>query len=483
MSGLPAVMHHIRSPAGNTVGTKGVEIATPGERLEHSVFILTGTAEDEITSHCRNSLRQTAQIQFPCGLMRVIDNRGFYTSRSIAFGYRRLMDSGRVAPSEYQIAGEYRRCAVYCLLGALGIVILTSVLQTPRDGRPLASVMFASSVVLVLGAFRWRIRVDQNGVWWRRLIGWKHWPWAAFESGEIEKALGERAYIRRSEPWWSRKLGFDFLDEEAKGQIIEILDTHWRSPKPAEIPDALEIGWRLFSKLSFAPDGIRVGKKSAAQIYRWDDVISVRIERPDHSRSDFKRMRIVLPDRTLDFGVARHNGVTTTSWSAATAEVLAGIVLRYAAPERVTIISHTGPPKSEEEAMARVEIAREILKDSKGGIIICSLMLLFQIVLMISIAISIRSWTSRLIWIATTSLVVIAGIVLIRYLQRLLGQKLEKAQAQLAEFRGATTDDAPAAQRTSRKSAAPSPSGNSSIPPTPMPSRSAPPAAGSSRRG
>jgi hypothetical protein len=75
--------------------------------------------------------------------------------------------------------------------------------------------LVVSVAIGAIGVVRWRLKVDDRGIWRRRLLGWDFWPRKAFEEGRVlEGEDASTSYIFRDKPFWARKLSVDLLAED-----------------------------------------------------------------------------------------------------------------------------------------------------------------------------------------------------------------------------------------------------------------------------
>ena len=204
-------------------------------------------------------------------------------------------------PALLRLAPEWRRVGVYLLVGYAAIVGTSVWVKTLDAYKGSWNYLVIVSCVLAVpcigGAvllFRQVLRIDQQGIWRRRMFRWDMWPWAAFASGAIRQADLQVSFVFSAKPWWYRYLHLTYLapaDREAvAGRIHQI----WRPP-PLNLPDRMSIEYGIGHRLTVSPDGIRVSRwRRVDQTYPWSDVKHVAVSRLDHSRRDFHRLKIVL---------------------------------------------------------------------------------------------------------------------------------------------------------------------------------------------
>src|ERR1700678_3650785 len=85
-------------------------------------------------------------------------------------------------PLVFPFMVEIRRSAVYVLVGVVLIPLIRWWLRDFLPYRGVADLVFGVVLVVLvavgaIGVLRWRLKVDDQGIWRRRLIGWDLWPW------------------------------------------------------------------------------------------------------------------------------------------------------------------------------------------------------------------------------------------------------------------------------------------------------------------
>lgn len=160
-------------------------------------------------------------------------------------------DSGKgiALETSLRLGAQYRRCCWYLLLGSWLIVGLALMLRRQlglpqTDGSSLAAglALPALSLLLLLTAESWRMRIDSSGISRRRWWFWSTWPWEAFRAGRISRNFqsGRYVYICSDRPWGDRRLHFDWLADDDRTIVDQLcrqvlLSATKRSMTPAEI--------------------------------------------------------------------------------------------------------------------------------------------------------------------------------------------------------------------------------------------------------
>jgi hypothetical protein len=262
-------------------------------------------------------------------------------------------------PLVFKMRPELRRSAVYV---SIGFVLIAAVRWGLRDFFPrteagpwIPLIILALVALAPLAVLRWRLRLDSSGIARRRLIRWDFWPWDAFEQGKVRDAeAASTTYILPEKPFWARKLSLELLEDADRARVEAIID-QLRVRPALDLPDELALRYGFRKEALIAPAGLLLRNRTEETRYGWNDVRALRIRRHDHLRRDFKSLEIVLPDRVVAFSVHLHNGQLIRSWSATggcatpTAEVLAAVLERSIAVERVQIVSLSEAPRTVDE--------------------------------------------------------------------------------------------------------------------------------------
>ncbi|MCH7687153.1 MAG: hypothetical protein IH899_10810, partial [Planctomycetes bacterium] len=158
-----------------------------------------------------------------------------------------------IEPREFRVAAVYRYLFLAYALIVLMIALQAWYLLLDPDqsadvGRKdwLIPAFFSSlAVVLIflsIVAFRWRLRVDSEGIHRRRLRRWDLWPWTAFQSGQVYMASSfPLSYWFPTKPWGRRGLVLEQLSREAADCVRETIEHFWRPPPSPDVPNELKI--------------------------------------------------------------------------------------------------------------------------------------------------------------------------------------------------------------------------------------------------
>jgi hypothetical protein len=266
--------------------------------------------------------------------------------------------------TELRIKAEYRRVAVYFLIGyvllvgaitGLNLAGLGGGWDRAIFGVPVLGVLMLALPILI---FRQRLRIDDAGVWRRRLFRWDLWPWEAFASGKVEPGTYCDSFVFSGKPWWHRYLFLEFLEKgerQAVGRLLRDLLT----PALIEVPESLKLNYGFRKWLVLSSGGIRYGwnKQSARNLHLWDEVRQVRVKRLDHSRRDFHHLELDLGESAPPTILRIFKGSPT--WKGADADVILALLERHVDPQRFEFTALTGPPRDAEECKRRLrEIER-----------------------------------------------------------------------------------------------------------------------------
>ncbi len=261
----------------------------------------------------------------------------------------------------FRLAPEYRRCGVYLVLFCLLLTGLLVALKfadlTPRTW---AQVVVSDLTVLglpLLGVavltWRYAVRVDDRGVWRRRLVGWDLWPWEAFASGAVRTGTSKDSWVDPTRPWHRRYLLLEFLAEADRTALAERIRQVWR-PAALALPEEVEVRCGLGDRLRLSRHGIVVRRSGSEQdrFYRWYEVVQLRVTRVDHTRRDFRTLELELPRETKLIRLKFEK--FGRSWEGPDAEVVLAFLQQYVPAERAQVTALTGPPRDRAEADRRL---------------------------------------------------------------------------------------------------------------------------------
>src|SRR5262245_9227093 len=261
---------------------------------------------------------------------------------------------------EIRLKPEYRRCAVYAFVGFL-VIAATGVwlkAEDPNRSSWIGTIIFLSIcetaiLLMVVGVFRYRIVIDEQGVWRRRYIHWDLWSWEAFEQGKIRYGkLYTDQLTFPEKPWYWRVIASSLFAKPGRSTYEAIVGRYMFRPPPPEVPAAVAVNYSLGCRLELSPDGIRytAHPKKEAPLVPWSDVIRVEEIRVDHHRPDFLLLELHLP-RPTGFVRLKHNCFKPTGNEV---EVLAPFLRQYLDDGRFQLTCLRGPAADVEEIDRRL---------------------------------------------------------------------------------------------------------------------------------
>lgn len=246
-------------------------------------------------------------------------------------------------PRIYRIAPEYRRCAIYAMIGSgllgVGAWWVGQVLPPQRDPWATAAVcaVFAAISSAMIVPLRWRLRVDGSGIARRRLFGWDLWPWDDFASGRVEKRH-PITLVDPGRPWWCRKLNLAYIAHPEFGDLIRLVNEHYRMPDPPTLPDSLRIHYGFRLTIEFDWREIRLSVRGEPFHFPWTEVQRLHIRRIDPLRRDFVSMQLSLPGHEIEFKlITTDQGVTVASWKGAEVGELNEFLLAHVPADRIDV--------------------------------------------------------------------------------------------------------------------------------------------------
>lgn len=281
-----------------------------------------------------------------------------------------------IEPREFRVAAVYRYLFLaYALIVLMFALQYWTMLFDPDQSADvdrkdwLIPAFFSSFAVvpifLSIVAFRWRLRMDSEGIHRRRLQRWDLWPWTAFQSGGVYVASFPLSYWFPTKPWGRRGLVVEQLSREAADCVRETIEFFWVPPPSPEVPNELKIVYPKDFKFSpareevrFDAEGIEVRRRNRRWSYRWEDVRSLDLRRPHHDQPDFEVLKLRLPGRTMWFAATEFLGGRSRNWTGASPEQLAGVLVNYVPSERVVFTATRGLPKDAEEYARRLRRMR-----------------------------------------------------------------------------------------------------------------------------
>jgi hypothetical protein len=271
-----------------------------------------------------------------------------------------------------------RRSAVYVLLAVFLIPLIRWWLHELLPYRGIAHLIFGVITValVTLGTFgvvRWRLRVDDQGIWRRRLLGWDLWPWEAFAEGRVSEGEdSSTTFIFREKPFWARKMSLELLAEDDQRRILDLIRHVLVRPPEPVLPVELTILFGFRKEAYIARESLLIRNRGEVTRYAWKEIQSLRIRRRYHDRHDFSSLEIVLPDQIITLRLIHQNGQASRSWSGARGSptpspaIVAGIFERYVPADRVLVTALREPPRTMAEWQDRRALLEQKGRDLKN---------------------------------------------------------------------------------------------------------------------
>jgi hypothetical protein len=203
---------------------------------------------------------------------------------------------------------------------------------------------------------RWRLRVDDKGLWRRRLVGWDLWPWEAFEQGRVQEAEDtSTSYVWSEKPFWARRLSLDLIEVDDREKLAGIIRRVFVRPAAPPLPVELQIRYAFRKEAFIARECLLIRNRGEDTRYAWREVELLRIRRRYRDRQDFNSLELVVPGQSITLRVSHHHGQAARSWTGATGStkptpaVVAAVLERYVPGDRVRVISLGDPPQTIDE--------------------------------------------------------------------------------------------------------------------------------------
>jgi hypothetical protein len=256
-------------------------------------------------------------------------------------------------PLELRLAPEYRRCALYVAIGYVAIVALLVWFTIEEiNNAPWSNTIIVLSIIgigtlsLVALVTRFRIRIDEKGVWRRRFMRWDVWPWQAFEQGKVRHGkLGDQlTYPEKS--WYRRTISASLLGKKDRAAFEAVVAHYLTLPPPPELPAKILIKHGIGRRLELSVDGVRLGKHDdkSTELIPWRDVFRVEIFRATHGRPDFATLNLHIAGKDKPVSLRKQNGAAC--WKGATAEEIALFVQTHVDESRIELTAYRGHPRN-----------------------------------------------------------------------------------------------------------------------------------------
>jgi len=277
-------------------------------------------------------------------------------------------------PLDFRLSPEYRRCAVYVAIGfvviAATLVGLTWAAIHNRSWESAIVVLsaFAAGTFFLLGAtFRYRIRIDEHGVWRRRFVRWDLWPWKAFEQGKVRHGKGGDQLTYPEKNWYWRTISASALSERDRAAYETVVRRYRVAPPSPPIPDALDLKLGLRTRLELSAEGVhwRSGRHDDGQRVHWRDVVRAEVTRATHDRPDFVTLELYLPEQPKPVRLTHNKG--TPMWSGADADVIILYLQRQLGDGQLQVTAQRGLPADVAEADRRLARLDKAERDLRGA--------------------------------------------------------------------------------------------------------------------
>jgi len=263
---------------------------------------------------------------------------------------------------DFRLAPEYRRCGIYV---AVAFVVIAAILvgftwagindRTWERSIIVLTAFAVGTLFLLVAIFRYRIQIDEHGVWRRRFVRWDLWPWDAFEQGKVRHGKGGDQLTFPEKSWYWRTISASALGERDRAAYETVVRRYRVAPSSPPVPDVLDLKLPLRARLALSADGVqwRSGRHDDGELVRWPDVVRVEVIRATHDRPDFVTLELYLPDQPKPVRLTHNKGAPM--WSGADAEVIALYLRRHLeAAGRFQVTALRGPPADLAESDRRL---------------------------------------------------------------------------------------------------------------------------------
>lgn len=317
---------------------------------------------------------------------------------------------------EFTLAPEYRRSAVYAILGAVAATgVMAYVVKTSEGMQTWVSVAVTAILfgglagVLALWSVRARVALDEYGVQVRGLGGWRTWTWQDFASGRVSSPfLGN--FIDPGRRWGQRGINLGYLSEADLDVVLRACLPHWRDVEPEPLPDSLHLklkGWkRRGTQISMRDTGIDVLEGVRLKSIRWGEVLGVEMARLTPKHVGFRSLMLQLPGQEIELNAVIQSGEVRLDWKGASPAEVARYVERHALRDRIICGHLHGEPESSDDlrVLMQIRIRRsnaDIRKLAQG---------VRAFWLFLFIAFPVIVWESKVTWPAEIGLLAIYSI-------------------------------------------------------------------------
>lgn len=255
----------------------------------------------------------------------------------------------------YRLAPEYRRSAIYAMVGLLVLAVATYwlghiFLERDIEGTIVVCTVWCVAAMAMAIPLHWALRIDEVGVACRRWNGWDLWTWSDFASGRIEKKHPIKL-VDPEKPWARSTLNLGYLAEADQEEVLHRINEHYRLPPPPPVSEKLSINFGFRRNLDMDAGELRLRIRGTVHFFSWKQVRRLSIVRVDPKRRDFAQLSLFLPDEIIE--LKRHDD--SPMWRGASAEELNEFLLAHVPPDRVDQSKAAERPARLEDIQRQVE--------------------------------------------------------------------------------------------------------------------------------
>jgi len=277
-------------------------------------------------------------------------------------------------PREFRLAWRWRR--LLWLAGFAPLVYLTAILliHTVVRGLPLAPQssqdlwLSAGNILLPLllsawcfhKAWAWRVRIDREGISWRRRWCWRRWTWQDFAEGKLQRQRDATGGYIDVGIGQTLDLGFLSVIEsrpEVDFQLVNSICLAFWAPPPLDLPDELtvkvETGIAKHMRVWLHAEGVSIVEREIKTTYSWNGV-RARFLRLDDRHPAFQILHLVVSERDIRLSALRGS----RNWKGPDATCIGAFLQQHLAPEQVEEATIAWPPQTRLD----VELQREAME-------------------------------------------------------------------------------------------------------------------------
>ncbi len=335
------------------------------------------------------------------------------------------------------------RSGLYVAVGLVLVGFASFWVNVVLPGRPpgAVAVPVVTWLLVPIGLLplRWRIAIDEQGVWRRRLWRWELWSWEDFGSGRLKYGYYDHSLVDPGRPRFRRTLSLTYLTEADNEQVWQAIAAALQMPEVPPLPEAFEFRYgELWSQpVRMDASGLTIGKRCRARTYAWSEVESLELKRQRHERPDFRELILKLPGRKLHLHRGQQHGIETRNWKGVEPDALAGYLLAHVPVDRQMVMATAGPAVTERELETRLREARKNVREVFQMRVVFRLMYL---------GLLLYSWWDRdwrMLLVSCVGVVMIEGTI--RFLSRITEEscaELERQQEALLPAQGENAGEA-----------------------------------------